>query len=110
MLRIAAGRGRSGTTLAGLLPVFCWQGTMLLAGTSPSDYGGVLLARGFDEHVGALLEAVIEAVPDPFDTVELRQLAPPSPLIDCMMPAGWRSVVGSGSALHPCGAARRRRP
>lgn len=56
--RTAAVTLRVGGRLAGVLPVFCWEGAMLLAGTGPSDYGDLLIEPGQEAMVTALIAAL----------------------------------------------------
>ncbi|WP_165799515.1 GNAT family N-acetyltransferase [Sphingomonas oleivorans] len=81
--------------LAGLLPTFVWESALLLAGTGPSDHGGVLIRPGFEKWAGTLVEAAAEAAPEPFERIDLQQLAPGSPLIDCAVP-GWSARMEEG--------------
>ena len=79
---------RAGGRLVGLLPVFCWEGALLLAGTGPSDRGDALLDPAFAAEAPRLLGALALAAPEPFDRLDLQQLAPDSPLL-CPTPEGW---------------------
>ena len=86
--RAVAATLRSGGRLVGLLPVFAWEGALLLAGTGPSDRGDILLEPGFEASVPALLTALPGAATEPFDRIDLRQLPPTSPLLRGA-PPGW---------------------
>lgn len=89
--------------LAALLPLFTWQGALLLAGTGPSDRGDVLVEAGRPEFAGLLLNAAVEAAAEAgCAVVDLQQLPPGSPLLEAPTPAGWRSVVEAG---EPCAVA-----
>jgi CelD/BcsL family acetyltransferase involved in cellulose biosynthesis len=84
--------------LVGLLPVFCWEGALLLAGTGPSDRGDALLEPSFETHAPLLLKTLPEAAPEPFDRIDLQQLAPDSPLLSAP-PRNWAETLEGGD---PC--------
>ena len=81
---------RIGGALAALLPVFAWRGALLLAGTGPSDHGG-LLARG---EAASLLGAVARCGAAG-SKIDLQQLDPASPLADAT-PPGWSAETLPG--------------
>lgn len=94
--RFAAIAWRERGALAGLLPVFSWQGALLLAGTGPSDYGDALVAGGLDAAAAGhvLLEALAEAADaHGCAEIDLRQLRADSPLLAGATPPGWRDAV-----------------
>lgn len=91
--RLGAAALRVEGRLAGLAPVFVWQGTLLLAGTGPSDLGDWLLPGEAEEVAVDLLAAMLEAAPGPFERVDLRQLPPRSSLARAAAPAGWSGPV-----------------
>jgi CelD/BcsL family acetyltransferase involved in cellulose biosynthesis len=96
--RCGAAALRSEDRLVGLLPVFCWEGALLLAGTGPSDRGDALLEPGFKDDALLLLRALPEAAPEPFDRIDLQQLAPDSALLP-HAPDGWKASMEQGD---PC--------
>jgi CelD/BcsL family acetyltransferase involved in cellulose biosynthesis len=95
--RCAAVALRAAGDLVGLLPVFCWEGAALLAGTGPSDRADALLLPQFIGHATSLLASVPEAAPEPFDRIDLQQLAPTSPLLGAA-PDGWTGSEEDGDA------------
>jgi CelD/BcsL family acetyltransferase involved in cellulose biosynthesis len=84
--------------LAALLPVFVWRGTLLLAGSGPSDHGGLLAEPASEPAAPELLRLLPSAAPEPFDRVDLQQIAPGSPLAVAPAPSGWRDERENGSA------------
>lgn len=86
--------------LVGLAPVFCWEGALLLAGTGPSDHGDALIEPGSHGQAALLLSALPAAAPEPFDRLDLQQLAPHSPLLSAALPAGWREERRAGHECH----------
>lgn len=90
---------RAGRRLVGLCPIFCWQGALLLAGTGPSDRGDALLEPGWEGEAARMLAALPEAAPEPFDRIDLQQLAPDSPLLLAFAPKGWAEEQEPGD---PC--------
>lgn len=72
---------RDGRRLVALLPVFCWDRALLLAGTGPSDRGEVLVMPGFEAEATRLVQALPEAAPEPFDCIDLQQLDGTNPLL-----------------------------
>lgn len=88
----------AGDRLVGLLPVFCWEGALLLAGTGPSDRGDALLDPAHAPHASLVLQALPQAAPEPFDRIDLQQLAPESPLL-ASAPPGWQDAREDGD---PC--------
>lgn len=97
--RCAATVARADGRLLGIVPVFCWEGALLLAGTGPSDRGCALLGPGSEGLAGPLLAALPGAAPEPFDRIDLQQLAPDSPLLAAPAPPGWREERREG---NPC--------
>ncbi|TNC70904.1 GNAT family N-acetyltransferase [Rubellimicrobium roseum] len=89
---------RAGGRLVGFLPVFCWDGALLLAGTGPSDRGEALVAPGFETEAPRLLAALPDAAPEPFDRIDLQQLAADSPLLAAAAPPGWSDAREPGDA------------
>ncbi|WP_210526668.1 GNAT family N-acetyltransferase [Rubellimicrobium arenae] len=89
---------RSGDQLVGVVPVFCWQGALLLAGTGPSDRGDLLIAPGFRSEAGRILAALPDAAPEPFDRIDLQQLAPDGPFAKAPAPASWSEEDEDGDA------------
>lgn len=75
-------RGR----LAALLPVFAWNGELLLAGTGPSDHGGLLHRPGWADCAGSMMAAAA-SLDLPFRRVDFRQLLPSCPLVRADIPA-----------------------
>jgi len=96
--RIWAAALRDGGRLVGLLPVFVWDGALLLAGTGPSDHGGLLILPEYEPWTGALLDAAAQAVDATFERMDLQQLAPGSPLATAA-PPGWQARTEDGD---PC--------
>lgn len=84
---------RAGGRLAALLPVFTWRGSLLLAGTGPSDYGDGLFLPGTGKESIRLISALATIPGHGFDRIELRQLRPASPLLAAPAPEGWRDEV-----------------
>ena len=84
--------------LVGWLPVFWWQGRVLLAGTGPSDHGDALLLPGFEAWTGELLRAALAAIDRPIERIEFHQLARSSPLLAMPCPVGWSDRVEAGDA------------
>ena len=103
--------------LAALVPVFCWEDAMLLAGTGPSDYGEALLEPGHEGAASALLTALPDVPCGAFERIDLRQLPPDSPFLDARAPDGWTEERRSDEPCHVAplhgedglGAASRRR-
>jgi CelD/BcsL family acetyltransferase involved in cellulose biosynthesis len=95
--RCAAAALRAGGELVGFVPVFCWEGAALLAGTGPSDRGDALLRPDHAGHASRLLAAIPDAAPEPFDRIDLQQLAPTSPLLG-PAPDGWAESDEDGDA------------
>jgi len=91
---------RSQGNLCGLLPFFTRQGTVLLAGTGPSDYADGLFAQAPQRLATlALSELCAAAVALGCARVDLQQLRPESPLLQAAVPAGWRDRTEAGT---PC--------
>ena len=88
---------RASGRLVGLVPVFCWEGALLLAGTGPSDRADALLAPGHEAQAPRLLAALPEAAPEPFDRLDLQQLAEGSPLLAKAL-EGWTEEHLDGDA------------
>jgi CelD/BcsL family acetyltransferase involved in cellulose biosynthesis len=98
--RTAAVALRHEGRLAGLLPVFTWADTMLLAGTGPSDRADLLLEPGLDAAVPALLAALPALDCGPWSRLDLQQLPPTSPLLHAPAPAGWATETHPGEPCH----------
>lgn len=84
--------------LVAFVPVFCWEGALLLAGTGPSDRGGALIEPGREHEAARLLESLPDAAPEPFDRIDLQQLSPDSPLLAAVAPKGWTDERLDGDA------------
>jgi CelD/BcsL family acetyltransferase involved in cellulose biosynthesis len=94
---------REGGRLEALLALFTWRGTLMLAGTGPSDRGDVLVAPGRAGLAPALLaEAARAAEAAGCAAIDLEQLPPGSALFTAATPPGWASVVEPG---EPCAVA-----
>jgi CelD/BcsL family acetyltransferase involved in cellulose biosynthesis len=93
----AAGLWRDGH-LAALVAGFVWQGSLLLAGTGPGDHASPLFAPGTQEKAPSLLEALANAVNEPFDRIDLQQLPPDSPLANAEL-NGFSAASETGD---PC--------
>ncbi len=89
---------RIGDRLAGLAPVFVWEGALLLAGTGPSDRGGSLLEPGAAHFADRLLEALPRTAGGAFDRIDLQQLSPDERAAGGEI-AGWDREVCVGA---PC--------
>lgn len=86
---------REGGRLAGLLPLFTWEGAALLAGTGPTDFNDGVFAPDAPEAAAlALAAACAEALRRGAERVELRQLRPGSALLAAPAPPGWREAAG----------------
>jgi CelD/BcsL family acetyltransferase involved in cellulose biosynthesis len=82
--------------LVGLLPVFVWDDTLMLAGTDASDLGdGVFVPAHRD--AAARLLARAAGLPG-FTRIDLRQLPADSPLVSCELP-GWTRTVAPDEPL-----------
>ena len=97
--RTGAAALRVGGRLAGLAPVFTWEGALLLAGTGPSDHADWLLAPDAGYAADALL-AEVTGAPGAFDRIDLRQLPPGSALIDTPAPPGWQDAHEDDEPCH----------
>jgi CelD/BcsL family acetyltransferase involved in cellulose biosynthesis len=88
-------RDRAG--LAGLAPLFVWQGggarQVTLLGNGISDRLGLLAAPGRGREVAAAVLAHLAARASRWDTADLRDLAPDSPLLSVPLPPGLLAVV-----------------
>jgi CelD/BcsL family acetyltransferase involved in cellulose biosynthesis len=84
--------------LVGFVPVFCWQGALLLAGTGPSDRADVLIEPGYEAQAPLLLTALPDAAPEDFERIDLQQLAADSPLLAVETPADWTDERMAGDA------------
>jgi CelD/BcsL family acetyltransferase involved in cellulose biosynthesis len=91
---------RSDGRLAGVLPMFAWDGALLLAGSGPSDRSSALLAEGTAAHAPDLLAAIVRAVPEPFNRIDLQQLDLDGPLAAAPPPAGWHARRMPGEPWH----------
>lgn len=88
---------RDGSELVGLLPMFSWEGALLLAGAGPSDYGEAVWAPRAPEAAGLALAVAVElAGRAGFSSVDLQQLRPDAPLTAAAPPPGWRETVHAG--------------
>ncbi|MDB5395847.1 MAG: hypothetical protein JWM91_3353 [Rhodospirillales bacterium] len=85
--------------LAAVVPVFCWEGAVLLAGTGPSDLASALFRPGSEYCAPELLAALAGAIAEPFNRMDLRQLASASPLCQAAVPEGWGGEIEEG---EPC--------
>ena len=88
---------REGGALAGLLPVFSWEGALLLAGTGPSDYGEAVFApdaAGAAE--AALAGLAAHARRSACARIDLQQLRPGTPLATAPAPSGWSETQEPG--------------
>lgn len=93
--RVAAVTLRDGRALAGVLPLFTWDGAVHLAGAGPSDYASDLFAEGAD--AGEALAAIVAFAEDEgLGRVEAPQLRSGSPLLEAVTPAGWDSATEAG--------------
>ena len=66
--------------LAALVPAFLWEGSLLLAGTGPSDHHSALFVPGAEAAACELLVALAHGTPEPFSRIDLQQLSPDSPV------------------------------
>jgi CelD/BcsL family acetyltransferase involved in cellulose biosynthesis len=87
---------REGGRLSALLPVFAWERSLLLAGTGPSDHGGVPIRPGCEGRAGELLTAAAR-LPLSFGRIDLRQLPPDCPLAEASV-SGWAAQASAGDA------------
>src|SRR6185437_15821130 len=93
-------------TLVALLPFFSWRGTLLLAGTGPSDCGDALIAPGREQLGEDLLHSLVAAAEAlGCAKIDLQQLPPHSSLLRARTPQGWHSRVRDGDL---CTVARAR--
>ena len=82
---------REDGVMRALVPVFSWEGALLLAGTGPTDYNdGVFEDGRRDLADRALDEVARHAQGAGLARIELRQLRPSSLLLAAGLPAGWR--------------------
>ncbi|HEU4960455.1 MAG TPA: GNAT family N-acetyltransferase [Sphingomonas sp.] len=84
---------RADDELAALLPMFAWRGALLLAGTGPSDHGGLLARPEAANAVSALLGTVARC--EAVGTIDLQQIEPGSPLARVILPA-WEATSRPG--------------
>ena len=97
--RLAAAVVRQGGRLVALVPVFSWQGAVLLAGTGPTDYNdGVIEAGRADIAAQALEQVARLAARRSCPLIDLQQLRPSSLLLAAAAPQDWESDVGPGDA------------
>jgi CelD/BcsL family acetyltransferase involved in cellulose biosynthesis len=83
--------------LIALVPVFEWQGALLLAGTGPSDYADGLFAPGHEALAAPVLAALAELADElECSCVDLQQIRPASPLLKAAPPASWNSRLSDG--------------
>ena len=67
--------------LAAFVPAFVWNGALLLAGTGPSDHASALFAPRAESAAPDLLRALADSLAQPFNRIDLQQLAGSSPLL-----------------------------
>ncbi|WP_176556382.1 GNAT family N-acetyltransferase [Rubellimicrobium rubrum] len=96
--RCGAALLRAEGRLVGIVPVFCWQGALLLAGTGPSDRGDALIEPGYEAEAPLLLSALPDAAPENFERIDLQQLATDSPLLAAENPTEWTDERMAGDA------------
>lgn len=89
---------RAGGKLAAVVPLFIWEGALLLAGTGPSDHASALFAPEFHSR-SAMLGALAESASEKIGRIDLKQLPPGSPLLEATAPADFRSCIEPG---EPC--------
>ena len=82
--------------LHALLPFFTWNGSLLLAGTGPTDYCDGLFAPGHDDEAGRMLEMLGAIAERESMRVDLQQLRASSPLLLARTPAGWLEEMHAG--------------
>jgi CelD/BcsL family acetyltransferase involved in cellulose biosynthesis len=85
--------------LDALLPFFTWNGTVLLAGTGPTDYCDGLFAPGHEDQAVGMLGALADIAHCESMCVDLQQLRARSALLVARAPAGWSAEVQAGP---PC--------
>jgi CelD/BcsL family acetyltransferase involved in cellulose biosynthesis len=89
--------------LRALAVAFEWRGSVLLAGTGPSDFGDALVRPDAAADGDGLLAALALAAHSVgARRLELRQLRPTSALLSARAPDGWRD---SRSPDEPCAVA-----
>lgn len=96
--RCGAAVMRASGRLVAIIPIFCWEGAILLAGTGPSDRGDILIHPGFESDAHRLVAALPLAAPEPFDRIDLQQLDGESPLLAAAVPKEWRTETMEGDA------------
>jgi CelD/BcsL family acetyltransferase involved in cellulose biosynthesis len=84
--------------LVGCLPLFWWDGQVLLAGTGPSDHGDALFLPGSETWAAELLRRALDALDRPVERIVFEQLPPTSALLAVPCPPGWRDSVEPGQA------------
>lgn len=85
-------------SLAAIVPFFTWRGSLLLAGTGPSDYGDGLFASEAREHAETILATVCEvAIKRDCKEIDLQQLGAQSPLLNAPAPEHWISECHHGA-------------
>jgi CelD/BcsL family acetyltransferase involved in cellulose biosynthesis len=87
--RCRAAALRKDGRLESLAAAFVWERTLLLAGTGPSDHSTALLAPGAETAVDELVDRLADAVHEPFDRIDLKQLPP-------------RTALAAGSEGESC--------
>jgi len=84
--------------LAAFVPAFVWNGALLLAGTGPSDHASALFALGTEGAAPDLLRVLADSVAQPFDRIDLQQLASSSPLLQIAV----EKAVAASDPADPC--------
>lgn len=84
--------------LAAFVPAFVWNGALLLAGTGPSDHASALFTSGAEGAAPDLLRMLADSVAEPFDRIDLQQLASSSPLLHIRI----ENSVGARESADPC--------
>ncbi|MDB6044711.1 MAG: glycosyl transferase, group 1 [Gammaproteobacteria bacterium] len=82
--------------LSALVPFFTWDGTLLLAGTGPTDYCDGLFAPGHKDEAAHMLDALGNTAERELLRLDLQQLRERSPLLLARTPAGWLEEVRAG--------------
>jgi CelD/BcsL family acetyltransferase involved in cellulose biosynthesis len=79
------------------VPAFVWEGELLLAGTGPSDHASALFASGTEDTASDLLRTLADSVAEPFNRIDLQQLASSSPLLHIRID----NSVGASESADP---------
>ncbi|HEU5066826.1 MAG TPA: hypothetical protein VFT61_01390, partial [Sphingomicrobium sp.] len=93
----AAAAWRDGQ-LAAFVPAFVWNGALLLAGTGPSDHASALFAPRAASAAPDLLRVLANSVAQPFNRIDLQQLASSSPLLQIRV----ENAVAASDRADPC--------